>query len=102
MVRQFGAMSQSLRIPIELFVDNIFEGVEVFGLSITNDVGGVEFQFQESDFPSTVINLVDRGKFGNPYIKQKLHPLFIEFVCTMIAIIQTTIISMCSECHCWV
>ena len=49
-----------MTIPIPLVADNIFEGVEVFGLSITNDFGAVEFQF--GDFPSTFINLTDRRK----------------------------------------
>ena len=61
-VRPFSPMNQSLLLSIPLVSDNIFEGIEAFGLSITNDINGVEFQFGESDFPSTVINIIDRRK----------------------------------------
>lgn len=61
-VREFPAMDQTFNVTINLVADDFIEGVEVFGLSVTNNIGGVNFQFGESDFPSTVINLIDRGK----------------------------------------
>lgn len=51
-------MQQMEDVVISIFLDNLLEGVETFGLGISNDIDAVDFQF--GNFPSTIINILDR------------------------------------------
>ena len=59
-VRQIIGDVQRLQLVISIFSDNILEGVESFGIGISNERDAVQFDF--GDFPSTVVNIVERSK----------------------------------------
>ena len=60
MVRSINSFEQQVRLLLTVIADDILEGVESLGIGMSNNINSVSFQF--GDYPSTVVNIVERSK----------------------------------------
>ena len=60
MVRSINFFDQRIQLRFNIFADDVLEGVESFGIGMSNNVDSVSFRF--GDFPSTIVNIVERSK----------------------------------------
>ena len=59
-VRPIFSFQQDIRLLLTVLADSVFEGVESFGIGMSNNINSVPFLFGE--FPSTIVNVVERSK----------------------------------------
>jgi hypothetical protein len=65
-VRSFVSLEQEISLLLTVLTDNILEGVESFGIGMSNNIGSVPFLFGE--FPSTIVNIVESSKYRKTLI----------------------------------
>ena len=76
MVRPINSFEQRVQLPITIIADDVLEGVESFGIGISNNINSVAFQF--GDFPSTVVNIIESSKLVKDTIMITL--IFISYL----------------------
>lgn len=77
-VRPINSFEQRVQLPVTVLVDNVLEGVESFGIGMSNNINSVSFLF--GDYPSTVVNIVESSKLIKDTLLSNCLTLFISCI----------------------